>query len=225
MRNYKVIQGHISPDTLTATLTHDGTAVKLPDGVRNVSHEEYMIGNTRVLHFTNGLVLGVRDKSGSMAFTESPAPSKKSLFRPLALAMKNPVENGIVMTVLSLILVIHLGLWAAIGTPETVSFFVGVAIATLFILTTYAVFFVIPPMKDRKFLARTRGKVILVDVADVHAEVYRVLPESIDEFARNIVMDVLGDRQAEKRVTSILADTNSALWEEKKNTLDRFLTN
>ena len=225
MRNYKVIQGHISPDTLTATLTHDGTAVKLPDGVRNVSHEEYMIGNTRVLHFTNGLVLGVRDKSGSMAFTESPAPSKKSLFRPLALAMKNPVENGIVMTVLSLILVIHLGLWAAIGTPETVSFFVGVAIATLFILTTYAVFFVIPPMKDRKFLARTRGKVILVDVADVHAEVYRVLPESIDEFARNIVMDVLGDRQAEKRVTSILADTNSALWEEKKNTLDRFLIN
>ena len=225
MRNYKVIQGHISPDTLTATLTHDGTAVKLPDGVRNVSHEEYMIGNTRVLHFTNGLVLGVRDKSGSMAFTESPAPSKKSLFRPLALAMKNPVENGIVMTVLSLILVIHLGLWATIGTPETVSFFVGVAIATLFILTTYAVFFVIPPMKDRKFLARTRGKVILVDVADVHAEVYRVLPESIDEFARNIVMDVLGDRQAEKRVTSILADTNSALWEEKKNTLDRFLTN
>lgn len=225
MRNYKVIQGHISPDTLTATLTHDGTAVKLPDGVRNVSHEEYMIGNTRVLHFTNGLVLGVRDKSGSMAFTESPAPSKKSLFRPLALAMKNPVENGIVMTVLSLILVIHLGLWAAIGTPETVSFFVGVAIATLFILTTYAVFFVIPPMKDRKFLARTRGKVILVDVADVHAEVYRVLPESIDEYARNIVMDVLGDRQAEKRVTSILADTNSALWEEKKNTLDRFLIN
>lgn len=225
MRNYKVIQGHISPDTLTATLTHDGTAVKLPDGVRNVSHEEYMIGNTRVLHFTNGLVLGVRDKSGSMAFTESPAPSKKSLFRPLALAMKNPVENGIVMTVLSLILVIHLGLWAAIGTPETVSFFVGVAIATLFILTTYAVFFVIPPMKDRKFLARTRGKVILVDVADVHAEVYRVLPKSIDEYARNIVMDVLGDRQAEKRVTSILADTNSALWEEKKNTLDRFLIN
>lgn len=225
MRNYKVIQGHISPDTLTATLTHDGTAVKLPDGVRNVSHEEYMIGNTRVLHFTNGLVLGVRDKSGSMAFTESPAPSKKSLFRPLALAMKNPVENGIVMTVLSLILVIHLGLWATIGTPETVSFFVGVAIATLFILTTYAVFFVIPPMKDRKFLARTRGKVILVDVADVHAEVYRVLPESIDEYARNIVMDVLGDRQAEKRVTSILADTNSALWEEKKNTLDRFLIN
>lgn len=225
MHNYKVIQGHISPDTLTATLTHDGTAVKLPDGVRNVSHEEYMIGNTRVLHFTNGLVLGVRDKSGSMAFTESPAPSKKSLFRPLALAMKNPVENGIVMTVLSLILVIHLGLWAAIGTPETVSFFVGVVITTLFILTTYAVFFVIPLMKERKFLARTRGKVILVDVADVHAEVYRVLPESIDEYARNIVMDVLGDRQAEKRVTSILADTNSALWEEKKNTLDRFLTN
>lgn len=225
MRNYKVIQGHISPDTLTATLTHDGTAVKLPDGVRNVSHEEYMIGNTRVLHFTNGLVLGVRDKSGSMAFTESPAPSKKSLFRPLALAMKNPVENGIVMTVLSLILVIHLGLWATIGTPETVSFFVGVVITTLFILTTYVAFFVIPPMKDRKFLARTRGKVILVDVADVHAEVYRVLPESIDEYARNIVMDVLGDRQAEKRVTSILADTNSALWEEKKNTLDRFLIN
>lgn len=225
MYNYKVIQGHISSDTLTATLTHDGTAVKLPDGVRNVSHEEYMIGNTRVLHFTNGLVLGVRDKSGSMAFTESPAPSKKSLFRPLALAMKNPVENGIVMTVLSLILVIHLGLWAAIGTPETVSFFVGVVITTLFILTTYAVFFVIPLMKERKFLARTRGKVILVDVADVHAEVYRVLPEAIDEYARNIVMDVLGDRQAEKRVTSILADTNSALWEEKKNTLDRFLIN
>lgn len=225
MHNYKVIQGHISPDTLTATLTHDGTAVKLPDDVQNVSHEEYMIGNTRVLHFTNGLVLGVRDKSGSMAFTESPAPSKKSLFRPSALAMKNPVENGIVMTVLSLILVIHLGLWAAIGTPETVSFFVGVVITTLFILTTYAVFFVIPLMKERKFLARTRSKVILVDVADVHAEVYRVLPESIDEYARNIVMDVLGDRQAEKRVTSILADTNSALWEEKKNTLDRFLIN
>lgn len=224
MHNYKVIQGHISPDTLTATLTHNGTAVKLPDDVQNVSHEEYMIGNTRVLHFTNGLVIGVRDKSGSMAFTESPAPSKKSLFRPLALAMKNPVD-GIVMTVLSLILVIHLGLWAAIGTPETVSFFVGVLITTLFILTTYVAFFVIPPMKERKFLARTRGKVILVDVADVHAEVYRVLPESIDEYARNIVMDVLGDRQAEKRVTSILADTNSALWEEKKNTLDRFLTN
>lgn len=224
MHNYKVIQGHISPDTLTATLTHNGTAVKLPDDVQNVSHEEYMIGNTRVLHFTNGLVLGVRDKSGSMAFTESPAPSKKSLFRPLALAMKNPVD-GIVMTVLSLILVIHLGLWATIGTPETVSFFVGVLITTLFILTTYVAFFVIPPMKGRKFLARTRGKVILVDVADVHAEVYRVLPESIDEYARNIVMDVLGDRQAEKRVTSILADTNSALWEEKKNTLDRFLTN
>lgn len=224
MHNYKVIQGHISPDTLTATLTHNGTAVKLPDDVQNVSHEEYMIGNTRVLHFTNGLVIGVRDKSGSMAFTESPAPSKKSLFRPLALAMKNPVD-GIVMPVLSLILVIHLGLWAAIGTPETVSFFVGVLITTLFILTTYVAFFVIPPMKERKFLARTRGKVILVDVADVHAEVYRVLPESIDEYARNIVMDVLGDRQAEKRVTSILADTNSALWEEKKNTLDRFLTN
>ena len=86
-------------------------------------------------------------------------------------------------------------------------------------------FFVIPLMKERKFLARTRGKAILVDVADVHAEVYRVLPESIDEYARNIVMDVLGDRQAEKRVTSILADTNSALWEEKKNTLDRFMIN
>lgn len=138
--------------------------------------------------------------------------------------MKNPVD-GIVMPVLSLILVIHLGLWATIGTPETVSFFVGVLITTLFILTTYVAFFVIPPMKERKFLARTRGKVILVDVADVHAEVYRVLPESIDEYARNIVMDVLGDRQAEKRVTSILADTNSALWEEKKNTLDRFLIN